>query len=114
MAGLVSQRMLLQLGRMGRDGAATGPLSAFMLLIHVGSHQPQCPPLPTLFIGVLGVREAGGGLFSMFLEIEPAFVTLTKLDRKTTAATTAALLIFALLVATCGNELMQTLLRSTQ
>lgn len=54
MAGLGPQQMLLQLGRMGRDRAATGLLCAFMLLIQVGSREPQWlrlgPPVPTLFM----------------------------------------------------------------
>lgn len=88
MVGLGSQRMLPQLGRMSRDGAAMGPLRAFMLLIQVRSHQPQClglrPPVPTLFMasredGVLGTRgwgqqEGGGRLFFTSFEAEPAFV----------------------------------------
>lgn len=88
MVGLGSQRMLPQLGRMSWDGAAMGPLRAFMLLIQVRSHQPQClglrPPVPTLFMasredGVLGTRgwgqqEGGGRLFFTSFEAEPAFV----------------------------------------
>lgn len=64
MAGLGPQRMLLQLGRMGRDRAATGLLCAFMLLIQVGSREAQWlrldPPVPTLFMANRDhVRTAG-------------------------------------------------------
>lgn len=95
MAGLGPQRMLSQLGRMGRDGATTGPLCAFMLLIQVGSRESQWlglgPPVPTLFMasgdhvrtaermgwrerGAGASGEGGGGLFFTSLESQPAFV----------------------------------------
>jgi len=94
-AGLGPQRMLSQLGRMGRDRAATGLLHAFMLLIQVGSREPQwlglSAPVPTLFMaskdhvrtaermgrqerGAGAGGEGGGELFFTSLESEHAFV----------------------------------------
>lgn len=66
MAGLGPQRMLSQLGRMGRDRAATGLLCAFMLLIEARSREPQWlsqagPTCANSINDQWGPRAHGGG-----------------------------------------------------
>lgn len=60
------KRMLLQLGRMGQDGAATGLQCAFMLLIQVLICEPSFrgwnPQVPELFMGGwVGLCTCEGG-----------------------------------------------------
>lgn len=113
MAGLGPRRMLSQLGRMGRNGAATGLLCAFMLLIQVRSREPQWlrlgPPVPTLFMASgdhvrtaerMGRRERGAGaggegggrLFFTSLESEPAFVQKRQLGGTASSQSTGSVL----------------------